>query len=56
MDDCKIITTKLLHLRIDDIERNLKLAEELEVEEVKLFGDDDHRSVKIRKNLPTNFK
>ena len=42
MSDCKMITTESLDLRGDDIKRNLELAEELEVEEVKLFGDNDN--------------
>ena len=47
---------KSLDPRGDDIERNPKPAEELEIEEVNLFSDNDHRSVRIGKSLLADFK
>ena len=55
MGDCEMITTELLDPRSDDTERNLKPIEELGGEEVKLFGDNDHRLIRIRKNLPVEL-
>ena len=55
MDAYQIISTKLIDLRDKEAERNPKLVKS-KFEEVKLFGDSNPRSVKIRKILPTNFK
>ena len=38
MDNCRMITTESLDPRGDDIKRNPKTIEELEVKEVRLFG------------------
>ena len=45
-----------MNLKDRDVERNLKLAEELNIEEVKLFKDYDIRPIRIGKNQPNNFK
>ena len=49
MGDCKMITTKLINPRGDGAKRNPEPTKDLEVEEVKLFGDNDHQSVRIGK-------
>ena len=54
--DCRIISIESLYLRGDEAERNPKPSEEIEIKEVKLFGEGDDRSVRIQKNLPKGFK
>ena len=56
ISDCKMITIESLDPRGDDIERNPKPIEELEVEKVKLLGDNDHRLVRIGKSLSNHFR
>ena len=51
-----MITIKSLDPRDGEGERNLKLTEEFEIEEVKLFEDLVPRTMRIRKNLPSDFK
>ena len=46
-----MISIKSLDPRGDETERNLKPSEEIEIEEVKLFGEGDDRSVRIGKTL-----
>ena len=47
--------TQSLDPRDGEVERNPKLAEEFEIEEIKLFDDSNPRIVKISKNLPNDF-
>ena len=56
LDDCQMITTKSLNPNDEEVERNLKLVKESEVKAVKLFKDFHLRLVRIRKNLPNDFK
>ena len=51
-----MITTESLDLKGDDTDRNPKLVEDSDVEEVKLLNDDDCQMVKIKKKLPVDFK
>ena len=51
-----MITKESLDLKGDNTERNPELIEESKVEKVKLFNDNDHRSIRIGKNLPNHFK
>ena len=57
MGDCRMISTESLDPRGDKVERNPKLSEEIEIEEVKLFGEGDDQSVRIKKkNVLEEFK
>ena len=51
-----MISTESLNLRGDEIRRNTKSSEEIEIEKIKLFGEDDNQFVKIGKNLSAIFK
>ena len=51
-----MISIESLDLRGNEIKRNSEPCEEIEVEEVKLFGKGDDRSVRISKNLSKEFK
>ena len=50
-----MISDESLDPRGDEVERNTKPSEEVEIEEVKLFGENDDRSVRIGKKLPKEF-
>ena len=50
-----MIVVNSLGLRDGDVERSLKLAKKLEIEEVKLFKELDPKLIRIGKNLTTNF-
>ena len=45
-----------LHPRDGEVERKPKSAKESKIEEVKLFIDFDLRTMRVRKNLPSDFK
>ena len=51
-----MIMIESLNLRDGEVERNLKLTKESNIEEVKLFEELDPWIVRIRKNLPNEFK
>ena len=51
-----MITTDSLDSRDREVERNAKLIEKLEIEEVRLFDDFDLRLVRIMKNMLVDFK
>ena len=51
-----MISIESLDLRGDEAERNPKPSEEIEIEEVKLFGEGDDWSMRIGKNLLEEFK
>ena len=51
-----MISTNSIDLRGDETERNPNPSKEIEIEEVRLFGKDDDRSVRIGKNLLPEFK
>ena len=50
-----MISIESLDPRGDEVERNPKLSKEVEIEEVKLFGEYDDQSVRIRKNPQKNL-
>ena len=51
-----MILTESLELWYEEVYRNLKITKELEIKKVRLFDDSNPRLVKIRKNLPIDFK
>ena len=51
-----MISTKSLDLRGNETKRNPKSSKEIKIKEVRLFGEGDDRSIRIRKNLPSEFK
>ena len=50
-----MILAKFLDSRVREVKRNLEHVES-KIKEVRLFDDFDLRSVRIRKNLPIDFK
>ena len=51
-----MITIDSLDLRDREVKRNMKSAKELKIEKVTLFGEFDPSLVRVRKNLPNDFK
>ena len=53
IDDCQMITINSLNLRDGEANMNSKLIEESEIKEVKLFGEFDPKSIKVKKKKST---
>ena len=51
-----MILAESLDLSDDEVERNRKPSEDVEIKEVKLFGEGDDRSVRIGKTSQKNLK
>ena len=51
-----MITKNFLDPKDGEVERNPRSTKELEIEKVKLFSESNPRLVRVRKDLPNNFK
>ena len=56
LDECRMIMAQSLDPRDKEVEKNPKLIKESKIEEVKLFRDANPRTIRIKKNLPNDFK